>query len=35
LIVRPASDAALWAVGSGGEWRRRASGIVEIKRVDP
>ena len=30
-----AIDAALWAVGSGGEWRRRVSGIVEVKRVDP
>lgn len=30
-----AIDAALWAVGSGGEWRRRVSGIGEIKRIDP
>jgi len=30
-----AIDAVLWAVGTGGEWRRRVSGIVDVRRIEP
>jgi hypothetical protein len=30
-----AIDATLWAVGSGGDWRRRAGSNLEIRQLRP
>ena len=30
-----AIDAVLWAVGTGGEWRRRVGGLVDVRRIKP
>ena len=30
-----AADAVIWAIGAGGDWRRRVANIADIVRLEP